>query len=238
MAYIAKLPAFAIITLAETVSFKSPQPIPDSEDRAKYGSGDFISRSKHWYTRICLGPSYLLHIAEVAAILARAYPAHPFSAPILARLLRDPARVSALKLSTPFVVGGLLLVAGAWIRKRCYQTLGKFFTFQLALFKEHKLVTWGPYAIVRHPSYSGLLLGIAGIASVGLAPGSYLYESGMLANPLVAGSAAAWALWWICLTGGVIRRVSTEDEVLKNRFGQEWEEWARRTPYKLVPYLY
>ncbi|PIL35218.1 hypothetical protein GSI_03008 [Ganoderma sinense ZZ0214-1] len=238
MAYIAKLPAFAIITLAETVSFKSPQPLPDSEDRAKYGSEDFITRSKGWYTRICLGPSYLLHIAEVAAILARAYPAHRLSAPVLARLFPDPARVSALKLSAPFVGGGLLLVAGTWIRKRCYETLGKFFTFQLALFKEHKLVTWGPYGVVRHPSYSGLLLGIAGIVTVGLGPGSYLYESGMLANPWVAGPAAAWALWWASVAGGVVRRVSTEDEVLRNRFGQEWEEWAKRTPYKLVPYVY
>ena len=54
MAYIAKLPAFAIITLVETVNFKSPQPLPESEDQAKYGSPDFISRSKGWYTRICL----------------------------------------------------------------------------------------------------------------------------------------------------------------------------------------
>ena len=59
MAYIAKLPAFAIITLAETVSFKSPQPLPDSEDQAGYGGGDFISRSKDWYTRICLVSSPL-----------------------------------------------------------------------------------------------------------------------------------------------------------------------------------
>ncbi|KAI1789398.1 hypothetical protein LXA43DRAFT_948710 [Ganoderma leucocontextum] len=238
MAYLAKLPAFAIITLAETVAFKSPQPLPNSEDRAKYGRPDFITRTKTWYTKICLVPSYLLHVAEIAAILARAYPAHPLSAPILARLFADPNRAHALALSTPFVVGGLLLVAGARIRKACYSTLGKFFTFQLALFKEHKLVTWGPYAVVRHPSYSGLLLGIAGIATVGLGPGSYLYESGALANRWVAGSAAVWALWWVSVVGGVVRRVSKEDEVLKNEFGKEWEEWAKRTPYKLVPYLY
>ena len=143
-----------------------------------------------------------------------------------------------LRLSPLFLLGFTLLVVGATMRQVCYDTLGTFFTFQLALFKEHKLVTWGPYGVVRHPSYSGLILGIAGIASVGLGPGSYLYESGMLANPLVAGSAAAWTLWWISVTGAVVRRVSTEDEVLKNRFGQEWEEWAKRTPYKLVPYLY
>ena len=140
--------------------------------------------------------------------------------------------------STPFLVGGLLLVAGAKIRKACYNTLGKFFTFQLALFKEHKLVTWGPYADVRHPSYSGLLLAIAGIATVGMGPGSYLYESGSLANRWVAGSAAVWALWWVSVAGGVVRRVLKEDAVLKNQFGQEWEEWAKRTPYKLIPYLY
>jgi protein-S-isoprenylcysteine O-methyltransferase Ste14 len=33
-------------------------------------------------------------------------------------------------------------------------------------------------------------------------------------------------------------RISVEDAMLRARFGQEWEDWARRVPYKLVPYIW
>jgi len=33
----------------------------------------------------------------------------------------------------------------------------------------------------------------------------------------------------------VLKRSVTEDEVLKKAFGEEWEEWARKTQYRLLP---
>lgn len=36
---------------------------------------------------------------------------------------------------------------------------------------------------------------------------------------------------------GAIRRTFVEDDVLHRRYGKEWEGWARRVPYKLVPWL-
>ena len=33
-------------------------------------------------------------------------------------------------------------------------------------------------------------------------------------------------------------RVNTEDAALREEFGEKWEEWAKRTPYKLVPWVY
>src|SRR4051794_37745232 len=51
-----------------------------------------------------------------------------------------------------------LLAAGLGLRWWAIRTLGKFFTVDVAVHKEHRLVTAGPYAWLRHPSYTGLLM--------------------------------------------------------------------------------
>ena len=69
--------------------------------------------------------------------------------------------------SLGFVVGSMLTAAGGLLRLWCYQTLGRFFTWDLAVRKDHKLVTIGPYSIVRHPSYlGGTMMGV-GLGGVG-----------------------------------------------------------------------
>ena len=82
---------------------------------------------------------------------------------ILSTLFSDPSAVDRLLLSPLYLFGVLLLAIGAAMRQVCYDALGRFFTFQLAVFKEHKLVTSGPYSIVRHPSYTALLIARTGL---------------------------------------------------------------------------
>ncbi|KAF8063955.1 hypothetical protein FPV67DRAFT_1359189, partial [Lyophyllum atratum] len=43
------------------------------------------------------------------------------------------------------------------LRRRCYCTLKSGFTIDDSVRKDHKLVTTGPYGIVRHPNYWGML---------------------------------------------------------------------------------
>jgi len=45
----------------------------------------------------------------------------------------------------------------------CYRTLGRHFTFQLSIKRNHTLVKDGPYAVVRHPGYTGYLLMVLGM---------------------------------------------------------------------------
>jgi protein-S-isoprenylcysteine O-methyltransferase Ste14 len=37
---------------------------------------------------------------------------------------------------------------------------------------------------------------------------------------------------------GMIDRARREDTMLRREFGQEWEKWAQKTPYRLIPGIY
>ena len=179
-------------------------------------------------------------IAEALVLLAPHLP-QPYSSRILASLLLPPARTHAL-LSlhlTPLSTAACLLgIAGGMIRVWCHRTLGKLFTWQMAVRDDHELVTRGPYAIVRHPSYTGWLLLIAGNFALLASPGSYFVESGLCGS--VAGRAVVLASFAYCMfsTGNLMRRVAKEDRVLRKEFGAEWEAWAGRTRYRLIPFIY
>lgn len=143
--------------------------------------------------------------------------------------------VPRLRLTSTFAAGTLLVCTAAIIRRQCYRTLGRFFTFDLALRKEHKLVTSGPYSVVRHPAYTGAILFVLGARMCLHDDGSLLHALGVwdsLHGKILecAGHVlAALAIF------SFVGRVKKEDEALKNEFGQEWEEWARRTPWRLIP---
>lgn len=133
-----------------------------------------------------------------------------------------------------------MVVTGAWIRRRCYATLGKFFTFDLSIRKDHKLVTSGPYSIVRHPSYTGVVFVGIGSALFHATAGSWLVEcSGLFPNGAHGkGLYIYWVVQLALAFAGIFKRINREDAMLKKTFGKQWVEWAQTVPYCLVPGLY
>ncbi|KAH7888164.1 hypothetical protein F5I97DRAFT_1806556 [Phlebopus sp. FC_14] len=134
--------------------------------------------------------------------------------------------------------GLALVVLAGILRASCYRTLGPFFTFYLSIRKGHKLATGGPYAFVRHPSYSALLLHPVGMLLAHGTKGSWLRESGVLHIP---GAPTVFWVWWVLFMVCVVMaaaRAPEEDEMMKVTFGDEWERWAARVKYRLVPYVY
>ncbi|KAI0720592.1 hypothetical protein C8T65DRAFT_633661 [Cerioporus squamosus] len=178
-----------------------------------------------------------LVIFEIATILATYLPS-PYAERILPMLAWRPA-TSALgvRITSPFLLGTLLCAVGGVMRIFCYRALGRHFTFELSLRKDHKLVTDGPYSIVRHPSYTALIMVTIGTLLCLTSTGSWLSESGIMGTLIGRLLIAAWAaeVTWIPIV--MIMRVGTEDEILRNEFRDEWLAWSKRTPYKLIPGL-
>ncbi|KAH6904263.1 Isoprenylcysteine carboxyl methyltransferase family-domain-containing protein [Coprinopsis sp. MPI-PUGE-AT-0042] len=114
-----------------------------------------------------------------------------------------------------------VLSFGAALRIWCFKKLGPMFTFEITIRPKHELVTSGPYAWVRHPSYMGVYLTLIGATlALGGAPNSWIASKGVWTIP------------------GTHARLRTEDQVLKEAFGVEWEEYAARVPWKLIPGLF
>jgi len=69
------------------------------------------------------------------------------------------------RINTPLlsIIGAFMVTVGGLIRLECYRRLGRMFTFEMSIRKEHILVTSGPYGVVRHPGYTGALLAIGGM---------------------------------------------------------------------------
>ncbi|RPD56598.1 hypothetical protein L227DRAFT_468488, partial [Lentinus tigrinus ALCF2SS1-6] len=142
-------------------------------------------------------------------------------------------------------LGAALAIAGGWLRVACFRALGSLFTFELTIHPTHKLITDGPYAHVRHPSYTGVYATLLGSTTIMLAPSAWLHEA-WLAPSLFAhlGACLAWlfAAFWVTKVTYALRstnkRVVTEDRELHRVFGEQWEEWAARVRWRLLPWVY
>ena len=113
-----------------------------------------------------------------------------------------------------FVVGALLTAAGLLFSVWARVHIGRNWSGIVTIKENHELVTSGPYAIVRHPIYTGLLLGFIGSA---LARGEW---RGVLAVAIVL-----VALW---------RKLRVEEQFMRQQFGDAYREYASRVP-ALVP---
>ena len=60
----------------------------------------------------------------------------------------------------------------------------------------------------------------------------------MLGVPWVALCVVLRGMLCVGLAVAAPKRARVEDEALRRAFGEEWEAWARRTPYSLIPYVY
>ena len=112
------------------------------------------------------------------------------------------------------VVGLAVGVAGAALLTWASVLLGRLMVHEAAVREDHALIEGGPYRFVRHPVYAGylaLLLG-CGVASLNV----FLL-----------------LLWPVSLLGILIQAAS-EEQVLRRRFGEDYERDVRRTG-RLVP---
>jgi protein-S-isoprenylcysteine O-methyltransferase len=121
-------------------------------------------------------------------------------------------------LARAYPLGVGVFVAGLALRWYAIVALGRFFTVDVAIAADHRVVESGPYRYVRHPSYAGAILAFLGF---GICLGNWF---SLLAVTLPV----AWAF---------LRRIEIEEAALAGALGDAYRDYARRTK-RLVPFVY
>lgn len=141
-----------------------------------------------------------------------------------------------------FLAGSAFTVTGATLRLQARRILGEHFTGQLSIKKGHRLITTGPYTVVRHPSYTGAAMTFVGSALAPLAnPGSYFAQMPQAlwwAAPVKTAALAAAGYWVVMFLVWIPRRIMHEEAMLREEFGEEWEAFERKTPYRMIPLVW
>lgn len=178
-------------------------------------------------------------LLEFTTLLLLRFPNHPASEAALQQICpRHSTATTRISDEKSFVSWGpLLVLGGGLLRNWCFRTLGRFFTFDLAILKEHRLVTSGPYAYVRHPSYTGGIMMCIGIIIQLYGSQSYLSGCGILTSSYWPFRVCAFLpgfLAFITATG-MVYRCKTEDQMLLSKFGIKWDDYRKAVPHSLVP---
>jgi protein-S-isoprenylcysteine O-methyltransferase len=112
---------------------------------------------------------------------------------------------------------GMMLV-GLLLRWWAIVHLGRLFTVNVAVAIDHRVVDDGPYALIRHPSYTGALLVIGGVALC----------FGNFASDLVL--IAPYAML-------VMTRMRIEEATMARELGESYRAYMKRTK-RLIPKIY
>jgi len=115
-------------------------------------------------------------------------------------------------------LGTAIFIAGLILRWYSIIRLGRFFTVNVAIAKDHELIESGPYRWVRHPSYTGALLAFLGF---GLSLGNWL----------------ALLIIIVPIFFAFAYRMNVEERALMGALGDRYVSYARRTK-RLLPFIY
>ena len=107
-------------------------------------------------------------------------------------------------------VGGLLSITGATVCVYWYVFWSRNY--------EGELITYGPYAYVRHPFYSGFLS-----LAVGLAVALPIYETRLLL---------------VFTLAVIVVYVPKEEESLAQQYKKEYLDYMEKVRHRLIPWIY
>jgi protein-S-isoprenylcysteine O-methyltransferase Ste14 len=115
-------------------------------------------------------------------------------------------------------IGIIVLIAGLIIRWIAILTLRRYFTVDVNIRSDHKIVDYGLYRYLRHPSYAGSILSFLGL---GLAFCNWL----------------SILILVIPVSIAYLYRIHVEEAALIGAFGDAYREYSRRTK-RLIPGIY
>ena len=141
---------------------------------------------------------------------------------------------------TPWVISSLSHSPYAKVSKEIELDFGN-----LNFLSDHKLITDGPYAYVRHPSYTGFY-GLTACSA-------FVVATSQLTERVIGLRTAIVHTGWLGVLGVIIvastgvfichhcfgrLRMENEEEMLEHEFGKEWNQYKREVPYKIFPFVW
>ena len=117
-----------------------------------------------------------------------------------------------------FFIGMAIMLVGMALRYWAVITLGAFFRTTIETDKDQKVVSSGPYQLIRHPSYCGWLLVCLGY---GIAVQNWLSLLVAFLLPLVA----------------LLYRIQVEERLLVSSLGTAYVEYQKKTK-RLIPWIW
>jgi protein-S-isoprenylcysteine O-methyltransferase Ste14 len=117
----------------------------------------------------------------------------------------------------PFWLGAALTVGGLLFAVWAREHLGRNWSSSVTIKQDHELITTGPYSVVRHPIYTGILGGFLGLA--------------------IAISEVRGFVVFILIFVGFWAKFSMEEKWMRSQFGETYAAYVRRTA-ALVPYVF
>ncbi len=115
-------------------------------------------------------------------------------------------------------IGASVFAIGAALRWWSIWHLGRFFTVNVAVAQDHRVVDTGPYRYIRHPSYTGIILEYSGL---GLTLGTWPSLLTVLIFPVVA----------------ILYRIRVEEKALNAHLPSAYAAYSARTK-KIVPLVF
>lgn len=159
-------------------------------------AGNKTTRRLESFTRRAI--RVVLFSAAIVILIFQSLPVAWLNRPILPRT------------PTSFWVGAAITIAGLLFAVWARRHLGANWSRSVSVKQDHQLITSGPYKIVRHPIYTGILTGILGSA---IAIGEV---RGIIALLLIyIALRSKWRL---------------EEQWMREEFGQTYTDYARRVP--------
>ena len=116
-----------------------------------------------------------------------------------------------------FCLGIFLMFLGILVRQWAIAVLGRFFSLTVRVAQDHRVVEKGPYRLVRHPSYTGVLITFIGLGLAVQSWGALLVLLGVFS-----------------LSFGYRMRV--EEKTLLSELGENYANYMKRTK-RIIPYL-
>jgi protein-S-isoprenylcysteine O-methyltransferase Ste14 len=115
-------------------------------------------------------------------------------------------------------LGVALVLAGTVLRAWAIVSLGRYFRRDVTIEPGQQIVRRGPYRVLRHPSYTGIFLILAGF---GLAFGSWV------------GAGVALLIIFV----GMLPRIRVEERALSQAFEADYTDYANSTA-RIIPHVW